>query len=189
MSLVIYTGNTLAVDRSGCNIDKHRPNETAMSPTEVNKFHLTADKRIAIAYTGPEVDFNSTLFKDQVSIFRRVLKAANGGADGVDLSVYLHKQYVKVIFFVMTANACFEVITTDEEPKTPEYAAAKLVALDKNHPTFHGTGQSAAAYACSSSIDVNINRLPKLFKIAADFTEGMWRTEVDMVSHSDLKPF
>lgn len=187
MSLVVYTGDTLAVDRSGCTIDTHRKDETVFIPTNVGKFFKTSDERIAVAYTGPEVDFKSDLFKEQLAIFRRVLANANGGAEGVNLSVGLLNDLEKVIFFVITANVCYEVIPSKK--KTSNYISSDMVALDKSHFTFHGTGKTIAEYLSSIFLIKSKTDLEGLFYRTADRTDGMWRTTVDMVSHSDLKPF
>lgn len=182
MSLVIYRKGELAVDRSGLDIRHYRESDVFI-PAEVKKFHVTKDRKIAVAYTGPEIDFTSGLFTEQMVVFRSQLKKLKG-TDGVSLEVVIHPCFKNDVFFVMTSEMCYEIIDCKEGPIVGIYTA-KFHPL-KDYPfVCHGSGGGTAEYLLSATPELDTH---SVFTLVATYTPAMWVTEIDSITHAELKP-
>ena len=183
MSLVVYHDGLLAVDRSGLDIRNY--SDTRYIPCDVLKLYVSKDKKIAVAYSGNEIDFGSPEWHGQVAVFRRVLSKVKGGSDGIELQCVVQDCFSETTFMVMTSQACFELVRVT---KMKEVSASygHLHPLNPKDYSFLGSGLDAAEFLISTRPDISID---ELFKLVSKYCSGMWSTPTDKVHRSELIDF
>lgn len=82
MSLIIYREGKIYVDGSGVDIVNNPEGGESIAPCSVDKFYMAKDRKIAVVYTGNEIDQGSKTWKSQIALFRRVLPKMGGGRSG-----------------------------------------------------------------------------------------------------------
>lgn len=184
MSLILYYKGELTVDSSGLDIREYK-GMVEYSPCDVVKSYVTPDKRIAIAYSGNEIDPSSPAFKSQMAVFRKVLKSAKGGSLDIELRCDVEEAYVKTLFFVMTKDVCFELVRIQPRLDCPGFYGY-LHPLNQNDYTFAGSGQDAGEFLAAAEPGITA---ADIFALVGRYMAGMWETRLDIVSHADLKPF
>lgn len=183
MSLVVYHDGLLAVDRSGLDIRTYE--DTKYLPCDVMKLYVSKDKRIAVAYSGNEILFDSPEWHGQVAIFRRVLSKAKGGSEGVELRCVIEDCFKQTTFMVMTSQACFELVRVTKMPGV-NASYGHLYPLNPKDHSFLGSGTDAAEFLISTRKDIEIE---KIFRLVSRYCSGMWTTPIDKVHRTDLVDF
>lgn len=183
MSLVAYQNGRLSVDRSGLDIRMY--DITKFHPCNVLKMYVSNDNRIVVAYSGNEIDFKSPDWRQQMGIFRRVLSAAKGGTEGIELRCAVLDCYLDLSMMVMTKQACFEFVRfTAEKEVTGSYGY--LHAVNPKVYSFLGSGQDIAEFLASTNPKISMD---KIFKLTAQYAAGMWETKVDTAYQDELASF
>lgn len=185
MTLVVYAKGELVADRAGmaelpANIEGQR---NIGIPVTMVKLYVSRDKKIAFAYTGDEIDFNSPAFKKQIQIFRRVLSRINGDASLVSIRATILNEYSELIACIMTSRQCY--VVNDIEKDEIGLLTAKLTPIPHELHYCHGSGRDIADLLLNTgSADDN----DELYTKVAIFDMAVSPFPLDRIKHSDLKP-
>lgn len=187
MSLIIYRKGAVYVDASGVITVKKPGSGHDMVPCSIEKFYMAKDRKIAVVYTGNQIDQSSKTWKDQVKLFRRVLSKMGGGDPAVCKEIALHADYQEHGMYVLTSKAFYR-LDGESGPEVPGYDFVKrtMTPIDSLDWDFHGSARDVASFIVSAGITTDVM---EIFSIVSSNVELLYRTQVTCVDQKTLKPF
>lgn len=187
MSLIIYREGKIYVDGSGVDIVNNPEGGESIAPCSVDKFYMAKDRKIAVVYTGNEIDQESKTWKSQIALFRRVLSKMGGGHPAISKDVALHVDYREHGIYVLTSKAFYR-LDGNSGPSSPgfDFVDRTMTPIDSLDWDFHGSARDVASFIVSSGIATDVM---KIFTIAFENVELLHRSQVTCVDQKTLKPF
>lgn len=185
MTLIVYAKGELVADRAGmAELPANTVGQRNIGiPVTMVKLFVSRDKKIAFAYTGDEIDFNSSAFKKQMLVFRRVLSSVNGDTSLVSIRAGILNEYSELIACVMTSRQCY--VVNDIEKDETGLLSAKLTPIPHELHYCHGSGRDVADLLLNTS---SVNDNDELYTKVAIFDMAVSPFPLDRIKHSDLKP-
>lgn len=179
MSLIIYKDNYLYADRSGIS---EVPGTVYLA--EMNKLFIPKHKKYALAYSGNEIDFTSKAFS---SINKNVLKALKelNLISGIQTKIELPKPYNNSTFIILTLLSTYVIVKEEPFDGIPDLTTTSVPMTKINNKDFWSGG---SASLLANALLASNKSVERIYELAAKFSTAMFKTEIDKVHRSQLKP-